>query len=346
VTSTAAAAGHSLLLSTVKLLGAAQQMRLPVTYQVVETSLQVASISRAAAAVALQPDQQQQQQQFAGRAAAGWLWLCGKCLLALADVLMQQNSSTLVDIEGPDGVLQLSISLTPRAVFSNCVALVQGAGALLHSQLGAAADAMPAAAATTAVQELVFALADAARECNDALDRELSLFAAADPAEDKHGDRLADIIVSESSSRGNAPPSVLCIRELQRVSSKLSVGQQLKSFAAAVCGLSPNRQCCNNPGCGSCSGLSEAALVGGKSCRCGGCKVARYCSRECQVRWRHHAVGAIAVLLLWCSYHCGHSADGVCDTLLVVLFIAIIEASAARWQGTAARTLGDRSMVH
>jgi hypothetical protein len=284
VTSTAAAAaGHSLLLSTVKLLDAAQQMRLPVTYQVVETSLQVAIISRTAAAVALQPDQQQQQQ-LAGSAAAGWLWLCGQSLLALADVLLRQDSSALVDNEGPDGLLQLSISLTPRAVFSNCVALVQGAGALLHAQLGAAADAMPAAAATAAVQELVFALADAARECNDALDLELSLFAAADPAEDKHGDRLADVIVSESSSRGNAPPSVLCIRELPRVSNTLSVGQQLKSFAAALCGLSPNRQCCNNPGCGSCSGLSETALVGGKSCRCGGCKVARYCSRECQVR--------------------------------------------------------------
>jgi hypothetical protein len=273
--------------STAKLLDAAQQMRLPVTYQIVELSMQVASISRTAAA-ALQPDEQQQQQ-LAGSAAAGWLWLCGRCLLALADVLQQQDSSTLVDTEGPDGLLQLSISLTPRAVFSNCVALVQGAGALLHSQLGAAAAAMPAAAATAAVQELVFALADAARQCNNALDSELSISAAADPAEDKHEDRPADITVSESSSRGNAPPSVLCIRELQRVSSTLSVGQQLKSFAAALCGLLPNRQCCNNPGCGSCSGLSEAALVGGKSCRCGGCKVARYCSRECQVRCSVHS---------------------------------------------------------
>jgi hypothetical protein len=275
--------------STAKLLDAAQQMRLPVTYQIVELSMQVASISRtAAAAAALQPDQQQQQQQrLAGSAAEAWLWLCGKCLLALADVLQQQDSSTLVDYEGPDRLLQLSISLTPRAVFSNCVALVQGAGALLHSQLGAAAAAMPAATAA-AVQELVFALTDAARECNSALDRELSLFAAADSAEDKHGDRLADVIVSESSSRSNAPPSVLCIRELQRVSSTLSIGQQLKSFAAALCGLSPNWQCCNNPGCGSCCGLSETALVGGKSCRCGGCKVARYCSRECQVRCSLH----------------------------------------------------------
>jgi hypothetical protein len=267
----------------VKLLEAARNVRLPVTYQVVELSLQVANISHAAAAAAAALQPEQQQQQWAGGPAAAWLWLCGRSLLALADVLLQNEGSGRVmrDDQAAEGLLQLSISLTPRGVLDSCAAVVQAVGALLHLQLGAATAAMPAAAAAAAHQGLASTLAAAAAECNSTLEQQLSLVAVDDPAEESEDEEERPQI---SSSSGPAPPSVLCMRELQRVSSKLSVGQQLKSFAAALCGLSPNQQCCNNPGCVSTSGLSEAALVGGKSCRCGGCKVAGYCSRECQVR--------------------------------------------------------------
>jgi hypothetical protein len=34
--------------------------------------------------------------------------------------------------------------------------------------------------------------------------------------------------------------------------------------------------CCNNPGCVNTAGPSERALVGGKSCKCAGCRTARW----------------------------------------------------------------------
>jgi hypothetical protein len=55
--------------------------------------------------------------------------------------------------------------------------------------------------------------------------------------------------------------------------------------AAGVALLSLATPCaCNNV-----SGPSELPLVSGRSCVCGGCRVARYCSRDCQRQhWKQH----------------------------------------------------------
>jgi hypothetical protein len=46
---------------------------------------------------------------------------------------------------------------------------------------------------------------------------------------------------------------------------------------------------CNNPACSNGSGLSEAQLVGHKSCICGGCLQGRYCGKACQKQhWKQH----------------------------------------------------------
>jgi hypothetical protein len=62
--------------------------------------------------------------------------------------------------------------------------------------------------------------------------------------------------------------------------------QQLRGVATAAAAIAvPNF--CNNPSCGNVSGVSEAALVSGRSCICSRCRIARYCSRECQVQhWK------------------------------------------------------------
>jgi hypothetical protein len=46
---------------------------------------------------------------------------------------------------------------------------------------------------------------------------------------------------------------------------------------------------CNNPTCSNLSGRQELQLVNGRSCMCGGCRVAHYCSRACQRQhWKAH----------------------------------------------------------
>jgi hypothetical protein len=51
--------------------------------------------------------------------------------------------------------------------------------------------------------------------------------------------------------------------------------QQLVAVGEAWCAACPVPWCCNNPECDSVARVSEAALVGGKACVCGGCGVAR-----------------------------------------------------------------------
>ena len=64
--------------------------------------------------------------------------------------------------------------------------------------------------------------------------------------------------------------------------------QQLQATGSTLCSFAV--PClCNNPACTNLSGLTEAGLVSGRSCVCGGCLVARYCGRACQrAAWKQH----------------------------------------------------------
>jgi hypothetical protein len=110
---------------------------------------------------------------------------------------------------------------------------------------------------------------------------------------------------------GYAPRAVL--QQLQEVSAAWRNLQHIPSDTAALPAAAQLLQAtwlalcsfavpcmCNNPGCTSMAGLSELAAVSGRSCICGGCRVARYCGRACQrAAWKQHkpvcgALGAAA----------------------------------------------------
>jgi hypothetical protein len=64
--------------------------------------------------------------------------------------------------------------------------------------------------------------------------------------------------------------------------------QQLQQTGLALCSMAV--PClCNNPRCTNTSGPTELSLVSGRSCVCGACRVAHYCSRACQAQhWKQH----------------------------------------------------------
>jgi hypothetical protein len=64
--------------------------------------------------------------------------------------------------------------------------------------------------------------------------------------------------------------------------------QQLQAAGSALCFFAA--PClCNSPSCTNISGLTEMGTVSGRSCICGGCRVARYCGRACQRSiWKQH----------------------------------------------------------
>jgi hypothetical protein len=64
--------------------------------------------------------------------------------------------------------------------------------------------------------------------------------------------------------------------------------QHLRALGRASC-LFAVPVCCNNPRCMSLQGETEVSLVSGRACVCGGCKIARYCGREClRQHWKQH----------------------------------------------------------
>jgi hypothetical protein len=68
----------------------------------------------------------------------------------------------------------------------------------------------------------------------------------------------------------------------------MEAAQQLQS-AGSVLSLFAVPCLCNSPSCANLSGWSELGLVSGRSCVCGGCRVARYCGRACQrLAWKQH----------------------------------------------------------
>jgi hypothetical protein len=66
------------------------------------------------------------------------------------------------------------------------------------------------------------------------------------------------------------------------------LGWKLEALGKALSAL-PMDWACNNYTCGNLFGLSEQGEVMGRARMCGGCRVARYCSKLCQTEhWKQH----------------------------------------------------------
>ena len=89
----------------------------------------------------------------------------------------------------------------------------------------------------------------------------------------------------------------------------VSVATQLNATGLAMCYSAAVACMCNNPCCTSMAGLSELATVSGRSCICGGCRVARYCSRACQrASWKQHKPVCAALSAATASTEAGAAA--------------------------------------
>jgi len=74
---------------------------------------------------------------------------------------------------------------------------------------------------------------------------------------------------------GAATTPAECLRSFLAADIWQQVCQQLQEVGTALCNALPVPWLCNNPGCTNMAGASELQLIGGRSCVCGGCRVAR-----------------------------------------------------------------------
>ena len=89
--------------------------------------------------------------------------------------------------------------------------------------------------------------------------------------------------------------------------------QELRALGQASC-LFAVPLFCNNPRCMSLHGETEVSLVSGRACVCSGCRVARYCGREClRQHWKQHkpVCKALAAAAATLKSGAGASAAGL-----------------------------------
>jgi hypothetical protein len=91
--------------------------------------------------------------------------------------------------------------------------------------------------------------------------------------------------------------------------------EQLHALGEACC-LFAVPLFCNNPSCSNGHAPAELGLVSGRSCMCGGCRTAHYCSRLCQKQhWAKHK--PVCKALVAAATAAGHEQGVPADPALV-----------------------------
>jgi hypothetical protein len=183
-----------------------------------------------------------------------WLWLLGRCCCVSA--ALTQQLSAVPGRPSPAG--------DPRFEWSIRICHLKANLAELLPSLAAVVEWL---AATDTVQQLT-----ALGYQPEQLRQQLGVAAAALLAFMRDLPDWVKIPYDDSAT-------VATLKQIQ---------EQLQA-AVKVLATFANPHACNNPACGNVCGASEAQLVGGRSCICAGCCIARYCGRDCQrAAWRQH----------------------------------------------------------
>jgi hypothetical protein len=118
---------------------------------------------------------------------------------------------------------------------------------------------------------------------NSSRSRGRSVTCCCDDGDDESGFFWADdvdrVTSKECCAAGHAISKASSAASAMQTCLNLSVfgllASELQAIGASMCGKLPLPWLCNNPLCSSMGGASELQLVGGSSCMCGGCRVAR-----------------------------------------------------------------------
>jgi hypothetical protein len=195
------------------------------------------------------------------------LVMLGRCCLALSDLLHQEAFAMLDTLTNASGLGHMGTQQwAPRTAASVCFQRQQ------HTDLTLLDVAL--LGALRVVKELT--LASSTHDDGTAQAHYLGIICK---------QQGSDICVALCSLITTAAE---CRSDLEAAAAIHSLRQGLQATGLALTAL-PVEGACNSPSCTNMAGPSDLLTVSGRSCVCGGCRVARYCSRACQRQhWKQH----------------------------------------------------------
>lgn len=207
---------------------------------------------------------------LAGPAGTAWLFASGRMLVTVARLLRQMPAWRAAPMRPPSRG-----NLVQLASFVLWLVRIEALLGVIQHQLKGAGqpDAPPAAAAATSIKAV------------KAAEAKVAAF------EQAHGNLFDQLMDVASPQDGREISGAQLTAALDALTAACSpphhtLPDGLAAVGESLCAAFPQRFACNNPGCGSTEGLSEAACAKKK---CSACQVACYCCKEHQQsHWANH----------------------------------------------------------